>query len=112
PAWFMIFRYKEEAYTILVNGQTGETIGTVPMEKKKVWTQFAITAVIAIPICILLAAYLVYAGAVPFTYLGAPILWMILYAIGAAGFRSLSQGLKLTKDKQTEQFVRERRDEN
>ncbi len=112
PAWFMIFRYEDEAYTILVNGQTGETIGAVPVEKKKVWIQFAITAAIAIPICILLITYLVYAGAVQFTYLGAPILWIILYAIGASGFRSLSQGLKLTKDKQTEQFVRERRDEN
>ncbi len=33
PAWFLTFRYKNEPYTIIVNGQTGKTVGGVPWKK-------------------------------------------------------------------------------
>ncbi len=36
PAWFMTFWYKQQLYTILVNGQTGKVVGNVPISKKKV----------------------------------------------------------------------------
>ena len=36
PAWFYTFTYKDKPITILVNGQTGKTVGTVPFNKVKV----------------------------------------------------------------------------
>lgn len=64
PAWFMTMRYEDKPYTMLVNGQTGKTVGAVPIEKKKVIAAFAvifaILAAIIVPICMLMidAAFL------------------------------------------------------
>jgi hypothetical protein len=30
PVWFFTFRHEEKPYTILVNGQTGRVVGTMP----------------------------------------------------------------------------------
>ena len=37
PAWFFVFRYRNKSYTIIVNGQTGKVVGTVPIDRKKVF---------------------------------------------------------------------------
>lgn len=112
PAWFMIFRYKGEAYTIIVNGQTGKTIGAVPTDKKRLGIMTTIIAVIASPLCAMFSAYLVESDASDIMFVGTIILWLVLFAIGSSSFKSLSSGIKLTKEKQTEQYVRERQDEN
>lgn len=33
PAWFLTFRYNNQPYTIIVNGQTGKIVGGVPWNK-------------------------------------------------------------------------------
>lgn len=33
PAWFLTFRYNDQPYTIIVNGQTGKIVGGVPWNK-------------------------------------------------------------------------------
>lgn len=35
PVWFLTFQYKKEPYTILVNGQTGKVVGSIPFQMKK-----------------------------------------------------------------------------
>lgn len=35
PVWFLVLRYHETPYTIMVNGQTGKMVGAVPVERKK-----------------------------------------------------------------------------
>lgn len=47
PVWFLTFRYQDEPYTILVNGQTGKVIGAVPYEKKKVTLSIATIGILA-----------------------------------------------------------------
>ena len=37
PVWFFTFKYKEKPYTILVNGQTGKVVGTMPWEEKRIY---------------------------------------------------------------------------
>lgn len=32
PAWFFTFRYQGKKYTLLVNGQTGKVVGTIPVD--------------------------------------------------------------------------------
>ena len=37
PAWFYTFTYNGKPHTILVNGQTGKTVGALPFDKKKTY---------------------------------------------------------------------------
>ncbi|MBR3464915.1 MAG: hypothetical protein IKH23_07555 [Clostridiales bacterium] len=36
PVWFFTFKYKGKPYTILVNGQTGKVVGTLPWQSKRI----------------------------------------------------------------------------
>ncbi len=58
PAWFMTMRYEDKPYTMIVNGQTGKTVGAVPIQKKKVISVFlallAIFAAVCIPLGMLI----------------------------------------------------------
>ena len=47
PAWFLTFRYEDEPYTILVNGQTEKVVGAVPYDKVKMRLFFVLIAAIA-----------------------------------------------------------------
>lgn len=42
PVWFLVFKYKETPYTIMVNGQTGKMIGAVPVAEKKAGAHIAL----------------------------------------------------------------------
>ena len=46
PAWFLTFRYQDEPYTFLVNGQTKKVVGGVPYDKGKFAVTFGILSVI------------------------------------------------------------------
>ena len=37
PVWFFTFKYQDKPYTVLVNGQSGKVVGTMPWQKKKIW---------------------------------------------------------------------------
>ena len=37
PVWLLVNRYKGEAYTYAMNGQTGKFIGELPVSKKRFW---------------------------------------------------------------------------
>ncbi len=38
PVWFLTFRHDGKPHTILVNGQTGKVVGTMPWQQKRIWT--------------------------------------------------------------------------
>lgn len=40
PVWFFTFKYKGEPHTILINGQTGKVVGTMPWEQKRIYSIF------------------------------------------------------------------------
>lgn len=113
PAWFMTFRYKNEPYTILVNGQTAKVVGAVPFAKDKLAVVFVAIAVIAT----LLFSFL---GMILFNQyvdLDGRLLVMAVmgiitvYSTGIASFASVMRNIKLTKAKKTASFVKERQDE-
>lgn len=62
PVWMVNVKYNDKFYLFAMNGQTGEFIGNIPLDKKKtlIYTLsiFAITLVLSI-----LISYLVYMGA-------------------------------------------------
>ena len=111
PAWFMIFRYRNEVYTIVVNGQTGELIGAVPVDKKKVWKSVAVVSALAWPICSLIYANLLKSAETNTVFLASVIVWLFSFIIGYVSVNSVSQNIKLTKNKETERYARERQEE-
>lgn len=112
PAWFMIFRYKEESYTILVNGQNGKTIGAVPVDKKKMWGRIAGITAVAWPICSFICAHYARTGAMDSIMLALIILWAISFIFGYTAIKAVSKNVKFTKDKQIELYARDRQEEN
>ena len=50
PVWFFTFKYEGKPYTILINGQTGKVVGTMPWVSKRLKTiavsAFVITLII------------------------------------------------------------------
>ena len=41
PVWFMTTRYRNKPYTVLVNGQTGKTVCSMPVNKARAYGLFA-----------------------------------------------------------------------
>lgn len=113
PAWFMTFRYKNEPYTILVNGQTAKVVGAVPFAKDKLAAVFVAIAVVATLLfsflgMILFNQYVDMDGRL----LVMAVMGIItVYSTGIASFASVMKNIKLTKAKKTASFVKERQDE-
>ena len=114
PAWFMTFRYKNEPYTILVNGQSGKVVGAVPFTKDKLVAVFVGIAVISTILFILL-------GRIVFNsfmdtlfdyrqYIFAIMAIIGLYSTGIVSYSSVLKNIKLTKAKKTASYVKERQD--
>ncbi len=117
PAWFMTFRYQDEPYTVLVNGQTGKIIGAVPFHKGKVVSLY------------ILFASLFSAIAFPFSWFAVDYVvngtgdkratFLVFMCVGAgamlmAGIRLFKKTIKsigLTKAKRTEAFVKDRQED-
>ncbi len=61
PAWFMTFRYNNESYTMIVNGQTGKIIGTAPISRSEVLraaiAPFIAMSLITVSIAIILCGF-------------------------------------------------------
>jgi len=115
PAWFMTFRYKDEPYTMLVNGQTGKVVGAVPFDKTKLVSMFVALAVVASIVFTILASVVLssvsgedFGDAIVF--LG--VVGILFYTTGIASFRSVLNNVALTKAGKTAKFVRERQDDN
>ncbi len=113
PVWFFTFKYNGKPYTVLVNGQSGKVVGTMPWEKKRVvalalTTFVLVMAVIAMIITgliekwVLLSTIFVYALAA-ITLLGA-----YSFTKGIAGLRRINKNLKLTQSEEIFKFVKKR----
>lgn len=42
PVWLLVSTYKGEKYTFAMNGQTGKTVGDLPLDKQAFWKWFGI----------------------------------------------------------------------
>jgi len=52
PVWMMTTQFEGKAYTFGINGQTGQMVGSLPIDKKKATTQFLLTAVISFAVAL------------------------------------------------------------
>lgn len=114
PAWFVVFHYNRESYTIMVNGQTGKVIGAVPFNKKKAVTLFSVTSLLLSVVVTSVLVELCYVlkdnvsnllGAV---FLGSVVVWGFAYK----RWKQYMQSQKLTKEVEMQQFSNKRVGEN
>lgn len=59
PVWMVNVKYKNEMYLFAMNGQTGEFVGNIPLDKTKAVVYGIIAFVISVLICILVS-YLIF----------------------------------------------------
>ncbi len=112
PVWFMTFRYHNNPYTILVNGQTGKVVGAVPFSKLKFATMYLS---IAIPMCILVTMAILglyhSLGDDIKVFSIVLIIALALHLLGLSFISTYNKNMKLTKLNVTAKFVKERQDE-
>lgn len=111
PAWFLTFRYQGEPYTMVINGQTGKVVGTLPFDKKKITALFGtvtgVTALLALILGILmtiseLSIYIMMALAV--------FVPLIEVTIALPIFAKIKKTGELTRARRMERFAKERQD--
>lgn len=61
PVWMINVKYKDKFYTFAMNGQTGEFVGNIPIDKKKAFIYGILTFVITF-ILVVLISYISYRG--------------------------------------------------
>ena len=118
PVWFLTFRYNNKPYTVMVNGQTGKVVGSVPMSKAKVtglyWgIVFLIFILLILPFVLLGLSNRIYSDS-----------WLLLFFcnivlaacalfphfIGIYYIIKYTRNMKLTRADVTAKYVKERRD--
>lgn len=112
PAWFLTFRYQDEPYTIMVNGQTEKVVGAVPYDKKKVKTIFLLIAIVATLILtpviynMLLGADSDFLELLLYFIFGGGLLWYF----GWKEIADLKQSIALSKAADMNHFVKDRQE--
>ena len=110
PVWFLTFRYKNEPYTMLVNGQTGKAVGAVPCNKAKAGILFAIITVVTSAILGVGGCLLYNAGVNMVVFVALLVLGLVLLLIGISQISVYKKNMKLTKLNQTARFAGERQE--
>ena len=113
PVWFFTFIYKGEPHTILINGQTGKVVGTMPWEKKRIMSVFWST------FFLVLAVMTALFFGIGFNLGGLENLYNLLIVIilivasgvftsGIVGLNKIMKNIKLTKEEDIFRFVKKR----
>lgn len=112
PAWFLTFRYQDEPYTIMVNGQTSKVVGAVPFDKKKVTTVYSLIAILlTILLTPLMYAFLTSGDSDAFE-----LLWCCAGGGGFAWYwgwnkiKKIKQSIALSKASNMNHFVKDRQE--
>ena len=109
PVWFLTFRYRNQPYTIVMNGQNGKVIGTAPFDRKKALILLlSIYAVLGALVFIMyILDQMFFFVPLSFYYLTSPI---IMFLFGFIAFSKYNKTLLRTKLKQTVEFVKDRQE--
>lgn len=112
PAWFLTFRYQNDPYTILVNGQTNKVVGAVPYNKAKVNAVFWSIGILASVIISFITHVLLVSGdedtteLVIYFILAACLMW----GTGSKKFKRLKKSIELSKSSMMNHFVKDRQE--
>lgn len=114
PAWFLTFRYENEAYTFLVNGQTGKVVGGVPFYKGNV---ILLVSLISCILTMILTPIIRSFLEMDMDDVGDFLVIIVALAISAflsamGNFSKIKKSIDLSKSKVMMNFVKERQEEN
>lgn len=114
PAWFLTFRYEDEPYTFLVNGQSKKVVGGVPYRKNLILSLIAFLGTI-----LSFFAYFITYGLFntdsedAFEMVFVILVGSILaFLNGRKKFDKVKESVELSKSKVMLNFVKERQKEN
>ncbi len=114
PVWFFTFKHKDKPYTILVNGQTGKVVGTLPWTKGRV---YAIAAALFAVIVAFIGFFFLginNGGARHFgnAYVNAVtallVTSMLFFTKGLMGLKRIFKNLRLTQSEGIFRYVKKR----
>ena len=116
PVWFFTFKHDGIPYTVLVNGQTGKVVGTMPWQNKRVMA-------IAITVFLLILAFVgFFFGGIIFGFRkhlntfymqavgGLLCTSMICFTTGTVGLKRIFKNLKLTQSEAIFNYVKKRQE--
>jgi len=112
PVWFLTFRYKDNPYTFLINGQTSKVIGGVPYVKAiaaTLWT--VLCAALLYPANWLVNFFWSYEKPVQSFIVDAFVISFIA-AFGLGRFADLKKARELTTSKEIKHMVSDREEEH
>jgi DNA-directed RNA polymerase subunit RPC12/RpoP len=113
PVWFFTFNYKDKPYTILVNGQTGKVVGTMPWEEKRIygigWSLFILfLAVLGTGFVCIALNYALLSGLFNYIITVVIALGTALLVPGIVGINKIVKNLRLTQSDAIFKFVKKR----
>lgn len=112
PAWFLTFRYQDEPYTILVNGQSGKVVGAVPFNKQKtVFSLIGLTAAFSLLFTPLVRSLFVVDSDSSIKLMMTVLFFTVMaYGYGIKRFKGIAESIRLSKAKATLDYMKERQD--
>ena len=115
PVWFFTFKHKDKPYTILINGQTGKIVGTMPWEKKQIygifWTTFfLILTLLGIGFVCITLNYKLLATFFNQFMSAAILLGSALILPGTIGIKKILKNLELTQSDAIFKYVKRRQE--
>lgn len=111
PAWFLTFRYNGEPYTMVINGQTGKIVGTLPFDRKKVTALFAIVTGAMALLALITGIFMMFFELTVYIMMALAIFVPIIeLSIALPVLSKIKKTGKLTRARRTERFARERQD--
>ena len=113
PVWFFTYNFSGKPYTMLVNGQTGKVVGTMPWDKKRVKT-IAVTSFIASFILFasffLLALFRFAGGFFSYAMVAMTVFAILVFVRSIIGLQRIKKNLKLTQSEDIFRFVKKRQE--
>lgn len=118
PVWFLTIRFQNKPYTMMVNGQTGKTVGAIPFSKVKVsatWIGlFSLFSLLFAPVCALLAPSLLEPEAfeiIGYFYFFFFIVFAVATAKASINWGKIKQMNILTRETKLNQLAHKRQDQ-
>ena len=111
PAWFLTFRYQNEPYTMVINGQTGKVVGTLPYDRNKIIALFVLATLVTGVLTLISGLFMAKGFLSVFVMMALAVFVPIIeIAIAMPIFSKVKKTGKLTRAHRTERFARERQD--
>lgn len=112
PAWFLTFRYNNDPYTILVNGQTGKVVGAVPINAARARTLFWAVGTIASFILTFIAYAFLHIDdediheLIAYACVGGGLMWYT----GINKLKRVKESIELSRSSKMNHFVKDRQE--